>query len=167
VDFQDKTWLQGHPNPLQSQTCSQGLYSKIRIGFGPRHYSPVVKPTSLRTVLALVAARNLELIQLDIKTAFLYGELEEELFCENPGNGHWNGVKRILAYLAGTSHFGLLFDGNKEEKLIGYSDSDYAGNVDNRRSVSGLLFTLCGWTWTLLFLDKQATTLCVPIYNGS
>jgi len=28
--------------------------------------------------------------------------------------------------------------------LIGYSDSDYTGNVDNRRSVSGLLFTLCG-----------------------
>ncbi len=26
---------------------------------------------------------------------------------------------------------------------------------------------LCGWTWTLLFLDKQATTLCVPIYSGS
>ena len=65
-------------------------------------------------------------------------------FCENPGKGHWNGVKRILAYLAGTSHFGLLFDGNKEEKLIGYSDSDFAGNVDNRRSVSGLLFMLCG-----------------------
>jgi hypothetical protein len=47
-------------------------------------------------------------------------------FCENPGKGHWNGVKRILAYLAGTSHFVLLFDGNKEEKLIGYSDSDFA-----------------------------------------
>jgi hypothetical protein len=50
----------------------------------------------------------------------------------------------ILAYLTGTSHFGLLFDGNKEEKLIGYLDSDYAGNIDNRRLVSGLLFVLCG-----------------------
>jgi hypothetical protein len=30
---------------------------------------------------------------------------QDSQFCENPGNGHWNGVKRILAYLAGTSHF--------------------------------------------------------------
>ena len=47
-------------------------------------------------------------------------------FFENPGKGHWNGVKMILAYLTGTSHFGLLFDGNKQEKLISYFDSDYA-----------------------------------------
>jgi hypothetical protein len=47
-------------------------------------YSPVVKPNSLHIVLALFAARNLELIQLDIKTAFLYGELKEELYLEQP-----------------------------------------------------------------------------------
>jgi hypothetical protein len=74
--------------------------------------------------------------------AFLLSQASQ--FCENPGKGHWNGVKMILAYLTGTSHFGLLFDGNKEEKLIGYLDSDYAGNIDNRRLVSGLLFVLCG-----------------------
>lgn len=43
-----------------------------------------MKSNSLRTVLALVAARNLELIQLYIKTAFLYGELKEELYLEQP-----------------------------------------------------------------------------------
>lgn len=47
-------------------------------------YAPVVNQNSLRTVLSLVAARDLDMIQLDIKTAFLYGQLEEELFLEQP-----------------------------------------------------------------------------------
>ena len=48
-------------------------------------YAPVLKHTSLRVVLAIAAAENLEMVQLDIQTAFLYGELEEELFMEQPG----------------------------------------------------------------------------------
>ncbi len=46
--------------------------------------------------------------------------------------------------------------------MIGYSDSDYTGNVDNRRSVSGLLFTLCGcsisWTSRLQRCVSLSTT---------
>lgn len=38
-------------------------------------FSPAVKPYSLRTVLAIAAAKDLEMIQLDIKTAFLNGDL--------------------------------------------------------------------------------------------
>ena len=40
-------------------------------------FSPVVKYTSIRMILAVVAMQNLELEQLDVKTAFLYGDLEE------------------------------------------------------------------------------------------
>jgi hypothetical protein len=47
-------------------------------------YAPVVKQCSLRTVLSLVAALDLEITQLDIKTAFLFGELEGELYLEQP-----------------------------------------------------------------------------------
>ena len=47
-------------------------------------YAPVVKHSSLRTILSLVAALDLEITQLDIKTAFLYDELEEELYLEQP-----------------------------------------------------------------------------------
>ena len=40
-------------------------------------FSPVVKMTTLRTVLALVAHENMALVQMDMKTAFLHGDLHE------------------------------------------------------------------------------------------
>ena len=45
-------------------------------------FSPVVKIVSIRMVLALVALLNLELEQLDVKTAFLHGDLDEEIYME-------------------------------------------------------------------------------------
>lgn len=43
-------------------------------------FSPVVRHSSIRLLLALVAAQNLELEQLDVKTTFLHGDLEEEIY---------------------------------------------------------------------------------------
>ena len=45
-------------------------------------FSPVVKMTTLYFMLGVVAAKNLELIQLDVKTAFLHGDPKEEIYIE-------------------------------------------------------------------------------------
>ena len=42
----------------------------------------MVKMTTLRFMLGIVAAENLELIQLDVKMAFLHGDLQEEIYIE-------------------------------------------------------------------------------------
>ena len=47
-------------------------------------FSPVVKHLSIRILLALVAQYDLELVQLDVKTAFLHGDLEEEIHMTQP-----------------------------------------------------------------------------------
>jgi len=47
-------------------------------------FSPVVKMSPIRVILGLVATLDLECEQLDVKTAFLHGELEEELYMEQP-----------------------------------------------------------------------------------
>ncbi|WVZ49078.1 LOW QUALITY PROTEIN: hypothetical protein U9M48_000459 [Paspalum notatum var. saurae] len=47
-------------------------------------FSPVVKHSSIRALFGIVAIHNLELEQLDVKTAFLHGDLEEEIYMDQP-----------------------------------------------------------------------------------
>ena len=44
--------------------------------------SPVVRHTSIRMLLSIVAAQDLELEQMDVKTVFLYGQLDESIYME-------------------------------------------------------------------------------------
>ena len=60
-----------------------------------------------------------------------------------PGKSHWNAVKWILRYLRGTSDACLEF-GRSSSSPIGYVDSDYVGDLDKRRSLTGYVFTLGG-----------------------
>lgn len=62
-------------------------------------------------------------------------------FLEKPGKEHWLAVKKILRYIKGTLVYDLLYKGN-DTSLLGYTDSDYAGCVDTRRSTSGYIFTI-------------------------
>ena len=47
-------------------------------------FSPVVKMTTLRSVLALVAKEDMDLVQLDVKTSFLHGDLHDEIYMQQP-----------------------------------------------------------------------------------
>ena len=47
-------------------------------------YSPVSRITSIRMIIAIAALRNLEIHQMDVKTAFLNGDLDEEIYMEQP-----------------------------------------------------------------------------------
>ena len=53
-------------------------------------FSPVVKLVSIRIVLALVALLDLELEQLDVKTTFLHGDLDEDIYMEKLIRGNLN-----------------------------------------------------------------------------
>ena len=64
-------------------------------------------------------------------------------YCENPGPQHWAAVKRIFRYLKGTLDLGILFN-PKNGTLVGYSDADWAGDLDSRRSTTGYLFMIGG-----------------------
>ncbi|GJW71982.1 putative RNA-directed DNA polymerase [Tanacetum coccineum] len=64
-------------------------------------------------------------------------------FLSNPGKKHWEAVKWIFRYLRGTSKLGITF-GNGKPMLVGYTDSDLAGNKDNMKSTSGYLMNMQG-----------------------
>ena len=62
-------------------------------------------------------------------------------YCSKPNNKHWNAVKRIFRYLKGTIDLGISYCNNKYE-LVGYSDADWAGDRNDRKSTSGYRFLL-------------------------
>ena len=47
-------------------------------------FAPVVKMTSIRTVLSIAGSMNLEVEQLDVKTAFLHGDHEDKIYMQQP-----------------------------------------------------------------------------------
>ncbi|KAI5427685.1 hypothetical protein KIW84_032917 [Lathyrus oleraceus] len=61
-----------------------------------------------------------------------------------PTEAHFQVVKRILRYIKGTMEFGILYRRGGDEKVLSYTDSDYAGDLDDRKSTSGFLFLMCG-----------------------
>ncbi|KAK9069158.1 hypothetical protein SSX86_013274 [Deinandra increscens subsp. villosa] len=76
-------------------------------------------------------------------------------FLSNPGKEHWQAVKWILRYLAGSKDKGVVFGMGQHSsgKLVGYVDSDFAKDLDKYRSITGYVFLLYGnvvsWKATL------------------
>jgi hypothetical protein len=71
-------------------------------------FSPVVKHSFIYVLLALVAQFDLELVQLDVKTAFLHGDLEEDIYMTQP-DGFKVAGKKILLCKLNRSLYGLKY----------------------------------------------------------
>ena len=67
--------------------------------------------------------------------------LSKDLSC--PTDAHWQLAKGILRYLQGTIDLGITF-GLTKDGLLSYTDADYAGHVNTRRSTTGFVFILRG-----------------------
>ncbi|KAK3026910.1 hypothetical protein RJ639_041094 [Escallonia herrerae] len=84
-------------------------------------------------------------------------------YMKNPGEKHWDVVKWIFRYLAGSTNFGIMFesDGARGE-VSGFMDSDYAGDLDSRSSTTGYIFTFYGglicWKSVLQSTTALSTT---------
>ena len=61
-------------------------------------------------------------------------------FLESPKNTHRKDGKRILRYIFRTTKFSIQYTSNSNFKLIGYTNSDFAGSIDDRKSASGYVF---------------------------
>ncbi|KAK3033901.1 hypothetical protein RJ639_033536 [Escallonia herrerae] len=63
-------------------------------------------------------------------------------YMQNPSQIHYGAARRVLRYLQGTLDYGILYEVAEEVKLFGYTDRDWAGSIDDRKSTSGYAFTL-------------------------
>ena len=63
-------------------------------------------------------------------------------FMECPEEIHLLAVKRIFKYLQGTASYGLLYEREEKLDLVGFTDSDYARDQNDRKSTSGYAFMI-------------------------
>ncbi|KAL0308115.1 UNVERIFIED_CONTAM: Retrovirus-related Pol polyprotein from transposon RE1 [Sesamum angustifolium] len=77
-------------------------------------------------------------------------------FMQSPSQVHYAAAKRILRYLRGTKDFGIWYKSTNDAKLVVYTDSDWAGSVDDMKSTSGYTFSLGSGIFTWVS-KKQAT----------
>jgi hypothetical protein len=98
----------------------------------------VVRPTEYRSIIG--SLRYIVNTRPDIADSV--GVVSR--FMEAPNQAHWGAVKQILMYLKGTVDFGCKYERGATLKsfLLGYSDSDFAGDVVDRKSTTGIVYFL-------------------------
>ncbi|KAE8704652.1 Cytochrome P450 71A1 [Hibiscus syriacus] len=119
-------------------------------------YSPVMNISMIRALFLLVSIHKLRVHQIDVKTAFLKGDLDEEIYMRtmnytrpdiaydvsrlsrythNPSGEHWIALKRLLKYLKGTLDWKLEFVGFPAV-LEGYCDANWVFDNDESEFIA-------------------------------
>lgn len=70
-------------------------------------------------------------------------------FMEFSNDSHWKVSKRILRYIAGTINYGIWYTSSNNNSLVGYTESDFVGSIDDWKSTSSYAFHLrsCLISW--------------------
>ncbi|XP_026451231.1 uncharacterized protein LOC113351466 [Papaver somniferum] len=63
-------------------------------------------------------------------------------FMESPRQSHLQDAKRILKYVKGTTSMRIFYTVSEDSKLVGFTDSDWDGDTEGRKSTSGYGFHL-------------------------
>ncbi|BBH04613.1 multidrug resistance-associated protein 9 [Prunus dulcis] len=139
---------------FKARLVAKGYAQKEGIDYN-EVFSPVVKHSSIRILLALVAQFDLELAQLDVKTAFLHGDLEEEIYMSQPEGfkvaGKENWVCKLQKSLYGLKQSPRQWYKRFDRFMIGqkYTRSHYDHCVYFRKLQDGTFIYL------LLYVDDM------------
>ena len=90
----------------------------------------------------------------------LYAVSNVAKFSANPTTRHQIAVKRIMRYLKGTSDLGLVLKPQKNCDCVGYSDADWGGDLDDRKSTSRYVFQIGGGA--ISWRSKKQTSVALP-----
>nr|GEU88571.1 hypothetical protein [Tanacetum cinerariifolium] len=147
----------------QGHTQEEGIdYDKL--------FAHVARIKAIRLFLAYASLMGFTVYQMDLKSAFLYGTIDEEVYVMQPPGFqdpefparvykvekamyglyqalkawhqmtpkecHMHAVKRIFRYLKGHPKLGLWYPKESPFDLVAYSDSDYGGVIQDRKSTT-------------------------------
>ena len=128
----------------------------------PHGYTPVAHtsnpdPTLQTQYQAIIG--SLLYLMLGTHPDIAFAVIKLSQFSANSSKEHSEWAKYICRYLAGTKDYTMVFDSKTSEGLIAHSDSDWAVDVNNRRSVTGYFFKLAGSSVSWLSRAQKTVTL--------
>ncbi|KAK1648776.1 hypothetical protein QYE76_066581 [Lolium multiflorum] len=169
--FKRKTDADGNITVYKARLVAKGFQQIQGVDYDET-FSAVAKLKSVRILLAIAAFFDYEIWQMDVKTAFLNGDIEEELYMvqpkgfvdlemltrpdiahvvsltskyqSDPGLEHWTTVKNIMKYLKRTKDMFLYYGGDQELVVTSYTDASWNTDPDDSKSQSGYVFILNG-----------------------
>ena len=103
--------------------------------------------------------------------SYAVGKISQKM--SNPTQSDWIAAKRILRYLKKEKTLGSIYSDDKSKTLVGYSDSDWGGEIPGRKSISGYKGECWSWwfhsviqKWELIKKQDQHQNV-EPDYNNN
>ncbi|GKA72731.1 retrovirus-related pol polyprotein from transposon TNT 1-94 [Tanacetum coccineum] len=133
----------------KARLVAQGFRQEDGINF-EESFAPVARIEAIRIFVANAANKNMTIFQMEVKMAFLNGELKDEVYVSQPEGfvdqdnpSHVYKLKKnplqsqTSTTCMGTINMGLWYSKDTAMSLTTYSDTDHARYQDTRRSTSG------------------------------
>jgi hypothetical protein len=165
------------------QLTQAGYIERVLYGFGMNECKPLVVPmdpnirleTTPKDYTASKEDRDwyarlvgsLMYIMLGTRADIAYTVAVLCRYLSNPSEQHLLAAKRILRYLRGSTNLALTFRGDLKP-LLGYTDADWGGDLDTRRSTAGYLFNVGSGaiSWSSKRQPTVALSSCEAEYMG-
>ncbi|KAL0413194.1 UNVERIFIED_CONTAM: Retrovirus-related Pol polyprotein from transposon TNT 1-94 [Sesamum radiatum] len=131
----------GSIDKFKARLVAKGYTQRESIDYEETFY-PVVKFASVRLILAIIAHLDLELFQMDVKTAFLNGELDEEIYMDQPEGNNMQMIVATQKWLSSTFQMkdmgeaeyilGVKIHRDHSKKLLSLSQEAYIKRIIER-----------------------------------
>ncbi|KAF7810522.1 putative mitochondrial protein [Senna tora] len=152
--------------------CQQKYARDILQKFGMLDCKPIATPMEVNAKLCSAEGKNLEdvtmyrqlvgrLIYLTLtRPDITYAVGVVSRFMQSPKKPHLEAIRRILRYVKGTLDYGIFYRKGPSCKLKGYSDADYAGDCDTRRSTTGYVMSIGSGAVSWCSKRQPTVSLC-------
>ncbi|GJY66443.1 zinc finger, CCHC-type containing protein [Tanacetum coccineum] len=155
--FKTKKDANGNIIKHKARLVAKGYIQEHGIDF-EEVFAPVARMETIRLLLAIAANNKWEVHHLDVKSAFLHGDLKEEVyllhtrpdlsysvgllsrFMQELKEQHMKAIRKVLRYVKGTKDFGITYKHNEGNKIQGFSDSSYGVNTQEGKGTTGIIF---------------------------
>ena len=75
-----------------------------------------------------------------VDISFVVGRVSH--YMQTPHESHWKEAKRLLQYIRGTIQFGIHYSTGGTPLLVGFTNSNWVGHLDDRKSIAGYVLSL-------------------------